>query len=48
MQASETKNLDDIDEVLVDQSAHEEEPKDLKVGISVQNLTKIYDSVSNH
>ena len=27
---------------LADRNSHEEEPKDLKVGISIRNLTKIY------
>ena len=29
-----------------DAEAHEDEPKDLPVGISIQGLTKIYDAVS--
>lgn len=29
-----------------DAEAHEEEPKDLPVGISIQGLTKVYDAVS--
>ena len=29
-----------------DTTAHEDEPKDLPVGISIQNLTKIYDEVN--
>ena len=31
-----------------DTSAHEDEPKDLAVGISIQNLTKIYDEVRKY
>ncbi len=30
----------------VDPSAHEDEPEDLEVGISIQNLSKIFDVVS--
>lgn len=30
----------------LDPTAHEEEPNDLDVGISIQELTKIYESVS--
>ena len=30
-----------------DPTAHEDEPKKLSVGISIQNLTKIYDEVSS-
>jgi hypothetical protein len=29
-----------------DSAAHEDEPSDLPVGISIQNLTKVYDEVS--
>ena len=29
-----------------DAEAHEDEPKDLPVGISIQGLTKVYDAVS--
>ena len=32
-------------EECTDPLAYEEEPKNLKVGISIQNLTKIYESV---
>ena len=31
-----------------DPSAHETEPSDLGVGISIQNLTKIYDAVREY
>ena len=31
-----------------DPTAHEEEPRGLEVGISIQQLTKIYDIVSDH
>ncbi len=41
------KELIEVDG-LVDHTAFEEEPKDLEVGITVQNLTKIYESVSVH
>ena len=30
-----------------DPKAHESEPEDLSVGISIKNLTKVYDKVRN-
>ncbi len=42
----EPKTLLEEEEGSLDPTAFEEEPKDLEVGISVRNLTKIYESVS--
>ncbi len=44
---TEAKDVIEVDD-FADQTAYEEEPKDLEVGITVRNLTKIYDSVSMH
>ncbi len=45
-QITEAKDLIEVDDLL-DPTAFEEEPKDLEVGISVRNLTKIYEAVSS-
>ena len=41
----QAQQLVDSTKAEYDSTAHEEEPKDLPVGISIQNLTKIYDEV---
>ena len=43
---SQAQQLVQASRVDCDPSAHEDEPKDLPVGISIQNLTKVYDEVS--
>ncbi len=46
-QKKASKVLIEVDH-FVDPTAHEEEPKDLEVGISIRDLTKIYESVSDY
>ena len=41
----QAKQLVGVGNFVHDLAAHEDEPKDLPVGISIQNLTKIYDEV---
>ena len=44
---SQTQSLIHHDALGYDPSAHEEEPTDLKAGISIKSLTKIYNQVSS-
>ena len=46
-QMTAARDLVEVDNY-TDASAYEEEPKDLEVGITIKNLTKIYQSVSIH
>ena len=44
---TQNKNLTECDDSGHDPTAHEEEPHDLTVGISIKDLTKIYESKVN-